>query len=195
MEGEAGPLALSAELHAAVGHDRLAAEACEQLLSVAESAARELPPSECDLLYGRAGCLYALLRARRALGPAAVPDAPLKALLTQLHTAGLAGAAAAGAGAPCLTFFWHGKAYLGAAHGTAGVLHIALRALRALGVAAVDASVHLQRVRADVMLAGAQLAALQSPSGNYPSSLLDPGDPERLVQFCHGAPGAALAAL
>ncbi|KAI9887020.1 MAG: hypothetical protein M1823_001164 [Watsoniomyces obsoletus] len=51
---------------------------------------------------------------------------------------------------------WHGKAYLGAAHGAIGIV-------------------------TQIVL-----------SGNFPSSL-PPGSSDRLVQFCHGAPGFVLS--
>lgn len=46
----------------------------QEVLDLAPAALR-LPPGECELLYGRAGYLYALLFLRKHLGPSAVdPD-------------------------------------------------------------------------------------------------------------------------
>ena len=48
---------------------------CEQEVLDLAPAALRLPPGECELLYGRAGYLYALLFLRKHLGPSAVdPD-------------------------------------------------------------------------------------------------------------------------
>ena len=68
---------------------------------------------------------------------------------------------------------WHGKAYIGAAHGAIGII--------------------TQVVLTDPRMAPkleAELGALlsyQYESGNFPSSI--PPGRDRLVQFCHGAPG------
>ncbi len=68
---------------------------------------------------------------------------------------------------------WHGKAYLGADHGAIGiVMQIVLSSPPRAG----ELKGHLQ-----------QLLDLQYPSGNFPSSL--PVGSDRLVQWCHGAPG------
>ena len=51
--------------------------------------AARLGPLECELLYGRAGLLYALLYARRQLGDAAVPDSLLHELAQHIIAAGV----------------------------------------------------------------------------------------------------------
>ncbi|KAK7520251.1 hypothetical protein IWX49DRAFT_337251 [Phyllosticta citricarpa] len=68
---------------------------------------------------------------------------------------------------------WHGKAYLGAVHGTIGI--ITQIVLTDPGMA--------PKLEADL---GA-LLSYQYESGNWPSSI--PPGKDRLVQFCHGAPG------
>ena len=75
-----------------------------------------------------------------------------------------------------LRYAWHGKEYVGAAHGYAGILYLLLKAgcrdpaLRAL---------------AD------WLRDLETREGNWPSSL--PDARAKLVHFCHGAPGVVFA--
>lgn len=75
-------------------------------------------------------------------------------------------------------WIWHKKAYLGAAHGAIGILtQIVLSSpsrAHALGP----------------MLS--ELLDVQYPSGNFPSSS-PVTDDDRLVQFCHGAPGFVIS--
>ena len=79
-----------------------------------------------------------------------------------------------------LSYRWHDKEYYGAAHGTVGILHqllqsppSILRPALPLIVSTID-----------------HLLTLLLPSGNFPSSADSHSD--RLVQWCHGAPGLAL---
>lgn len=68
---------------------------------------------------------------------------------------------------------WHGKAYLGAAHGAIGII---------TQIVLTDPS-WAPKLEAEL---GA-LLSYQYESGNFPSSI--PPGRDRLVQFCHGAPG------
>ena len=74
-----------------------------------------------------------------------------------------------------LRYAWHGKEYIGAAHGYAGILYLLLKAgcrdpaLRAMGNWLRDLETE----------------------GNWPSSL--PDARANLVHFCHGAPGVVFA--
>jgi lantibiotic modifying enzyme len=72
---------------------------------------------------------------------------------------------------------WHGKVYLGAAHGAIGII---LQVVLSSPNSAPEYREMLE-----------SLLSLQYPSGNFPSSLPASGD--RLVQFCHGAPGFVIA--
>ncbi|KAI0395134.1 hypothetical protein F5Y17DRAFT_425334 [Xylariaceae sp. FL0594] len=68
---------------------------------------------------------------------------------------------------------WHGKQYLGAAHGVIGI------------ITQVVLSLPSTASRLQPLLLG--LLERQFPSGNFPSSV--PVGSDRLVQFCHGGPG------
>jgi lantibiotic modifying enzyme len=73
---------------------------------------------------------------------------------------------------------WHGKKYWGAAHGLAGILHVLM---------------HMELKPDEVEdVKGTLCYILKSryPSGNYPSS--EGSESDRLVHWCHGAPGIAL---
>ncbi|ETW75326.1 hypothetical protein HETIRDRAFT_331192 [Heterobasidion irregulare TC 32-1] len=78
---------------------------------------------------------------------------------------------------------WHGKRYLGGAHGVAGILQIILHAPPAL----------LYPHTAAISSTLAYLVSLQDRTGNWPSKAParhDDQDRENdLVQWCHGAPG------
>lgn len=72
---------------------------------------------------------------------------------------------------------WHGKAYLGAAHGAIGIICQVI-------LCAPHAAPKLEKTLS-------RLLETQFPSGNFPSSL--PVGSDVLVQFCHGGPGFVLA--
>ena len=82
--------------------------------------------------------------------------------------------------ASVLTYKWHGKEYYGAAHGTVGILHQLLQSPPSI----------LQPTLPHILSTADHLLSLRFPSGNFPSSADSTSD--RLVQFCHGAPGLSL---
>ncbi|KZV75025.1 hypothetical protein PENSPDRAFT_681467 [Peniophora sp. CONT] len=188
---------------------------CARLLHDAANAATQddegidAPEDGCELLYGRAGLLYALLLLKSTI-PAVnggSPDSPnsgfeslvellrsltrtatLKLLVDDLIRRGRAGAARFSAESrltegPGLMWVWHGKRYLGAAHGIAGILDVILHCPESILV--THASVICNTVE--------HLLFLQDPSGNWPSSastmpVIIPKSSE-LVQWCHGSTG------
>lgn len=72
---------------------------------------------------------------------------------------------------------WHGKTYLGAAHGTLGIM----------AQIVLSSPSHAPKLQ-DLL---SSMLDLQFPSGNFPSLL--PVGSDKLVQFCHGAPGFVLS--
>lgn len=77
-----------------------------------------------------------------------------------------------------LMYEWHGKKYWGAAHGLAGILHVLM-----------DMELKPDEVE-DVKGTLCYMIKNHYPSGNYPSS--EGSESDRLVHWCHGAPGIAL---
>lgn len=77
-----------------------------------------------------------------------------------------------------LMYQWHGKHYLGAAHGLSGIMYILLQAAQYLSKYELH---ELIRPTVDY------LTKQRYESGNYMSSLGSHTD--KLVQWCHGAPG------
>ncbi|KAL5477431.1 hypothetical protein EMCRGX_G024229 [Ephydatia muelleri] len=80
-----------------------------------------------------------------------------------------------------LMYTWHGKHYLGAAHGLAGIMTVLLQ------VYGLVPSLQ-PRIFALVKPCVDYLLSLKMPSGNFPSSLESAGT-DKLVHWCHGAAG------
>ncbi|KAK9012810.1 hypothetical protein V6N11_040844 [Hibiscus sabdariffa] len=77
-----------------------------------------------DLLYGRAGFLWAALFLNKHLGEETVPNDVLMPIVDAILAAGRTGASDLPA---CpLMYRWHGTRYWGAANGLAGILHVLL---------------------------------------------------------------------
>ncbi|MED6134467.1 LanC-like protein gcl1 [Stylosanthes scabra] len=130
-----------------------------------------------DLLYGRAGFLWAALFINKYLGEEAVPSDILTPIIDAVLAGGRAGASDI---KDCpLMYRWHGTRYLGAANGLAGILHVLLH----FPLPSQDAE--------DVKGTLRYLMSKRFPhSGNYPSSEGNPRD--KLVQWGHGATGMAI---
>lgn len=77
-----------------------------------------------------------------------------------------------------LMYEWHGKKYWGAAHGLAGIMNVLM-----------DMDLKPDEVE---YVKGTLRYMIKNrfPSGNYPSS--EGSETDRLVHWCHGAPGIAL---
>lgn len=183
--GRAGWLCIEALRRQASG-DRDGASRVAEEYSRLACTARSLETLDADeWLYGRAGFLHGCLLLRHFLGAQAVPDATIHAIAEAMLTSGLAYAALKseqGEPAGPLLWRWHGKEYLGAAHGVMGIVFMLL---------------HVETVTRDAnrrqLLAGTidWLLTKTTAIGNYPKALgsSDPSN-DCLVHFCHGAPGA-----
>ena len=128
------------------------------------------PDASNDWLYGRAGYLYFLRLVRGAFTDNKdtieliedTADAVIENIMDSSRP-----------------WKWHGKAYVGAAHGAIGII---------TQIVLTD-PLSAPKVEAEL---GA-LLSYQYDSGNFPSSL--PPGRDRLVQFCHGAPGVVASLL
>lgn len=188
---------------------------CIQLLqlAVAQITSRRFDADDgCEVLYGRAGLLYALLLIRGAIRvhadsvetSGALPDKLLESLdrlasddnicviVKAIIDFGREGAreyaediAGSGSIPPPLMWVWHGKRYLGAAHGVAGILQMLWNCPSHIVVPYLT----------DMLGTLMWLVGQQDKSGNWPTKALitqgsDTGDNvNELVQWCHGAPG------
>ncbi|KAI9867357.1 MAG: hypothetical protein M1813_008915 [Trichoglossum hirsutum] len=141
-------------------------EEAERLCGVVEDVVGEGGSDEW--LYGRAGYLYLLRLAREGFPVEGGEDGEVRALIQ-----GVAERVIDRILQSPLPWTWHGSVYLGAAHGAIGII---------LQIILTSPS------RATVLQSTlSNLLATQFPSGNFPSSL--PPHSDKLVQFCHGAPG------
>lgn len=130
-----------------------------------------------DLLYGRAGFLWAALFLNKHLGEDTVSKDILMPIIDGVLAGGRAGASDI---KDCpLMYRWHGTRYLGAANGLAGILHVLLHFPLP--------SEYVEDVKGTLRY----LISKRFPhSGNYPSSEGNPRD--KLVQWSHGATGMAI---
>ncbi len=168
-----------------------AADAAEHVQAVLGMLPRAVDAAlaEDELLYGRVGYLYALLFLSRL--PAAAPQAvaaQLQAGVQQVAQAVLrAGARLAPSSAAPLMYEWHGKRYLGAAHGLIGILYVLLDVPQLLADPPTRA---LLQATLDWLL------TQRTASGNWATKEVAAPPPpaaaaDELVQWCHGAVGAA----
>ena len=185
LEGKAGVLAVLA-------HYTRQEQYYADLISLTPDVTT-LDEGECELLYGRAGYLHALLFVQTAL-PQHLKDRhadAMKRIVKQIINTGLNNAKKWNAWAKqnaqpsmSLVFEWHNKMYFGAAHGICGILHTLLQCPEEILVEATPT------IFATIKASLNELAALQLPSGNYPSS--QGNSSGRLNQFCHGSTGFVL---
>jgi lantibiotic modifying enzyme len=133
-----------------------------------------------ELLYGRAGCLYSLLFMKQYCKDKvdgnlivhiaeAIIDSG-KRLAKEMQQKGYK--------TPPLMFEWHDKKYLGPAHGFAGIIYLLMQVKDYLDPGVLENYI---RPCLDFLL------EIRYPGGNFPSSM--DSDRDRLVQWCHGAPG------
>lgn len=154
-----------------------------EIASIALESLKD-PSLPDEILYGRAGILYSLLliRSKLAHSEGIISDQLIRQLVTNILHSGKNNAKRKKSGIP-LVYYWHEKAYIGAAHGYAGILYILLEARQYL---TNDELNFLVKPTINFVL------SLQfSQSGNFPSSLRNPDEltPDTLVQWCHGSPG------
>ncbi|KAI0914800.1 hypothetical protein F4824DRAFT_443505 [Ustulina deusta] len=142
----------------------------KQFCSYAEVINSPIDDGSNEWLYGRAGYLYLLRLCEEVFSKDR--HSRIAALLERTTT---------------LTvnrilevprpWVWHGKQYLGAAHGSISVVTQVVLSMPSLAY----------RLQPLVL----ELLDDQFPSGNFPSSL--PAGSDRLVQFCHGGPGFVIS--
>jgi len=119
-----------------------------------------------EWLYGRAGYLYYLRLVKQEFGPeknssahkiiSDTIDKTVERILVSPQP-----------------WQWHGKAYLGAVHGSIGIIC-------QIVLSSPSAAPKLETLLTELL-------KTQFASGNFPSSF--PPGSDRLVQFCHGGPG------
>ncbi|KAK8312839.1 hypothetical protein V6Z11_D01G069200 [Gossypium hirsutum] len=128
-----------------------------------------------ELLYGRAGFLWACSFLNKHIGKDTISTARIRAVVDEIIESGKR---LAGRGRCPLMYEWHGKKYWGAAHGLAGIIHVLMDTELKPNEAEYVKGTHRYIIKN------------RFPSGNYPSS--EGSESDRLVHWCHGAPGITL---
>ncbi|KAJ0750918.1 putative lanthionine synthetase C, six-hairpin glycosidase-like superfamily [Helianthus annuus] len=127
-----------------------------------------------ELLYGRAGYLWACLFLNKNLGQNTISSTHMRTITDEIMRSGRKMRTK-----ECpLMYEWHGKRYWGAAHGLVGIMHVLM-----------DMDLTEDELK-DVKGTLFYMIKNRFPSGNYPSS--EGSESDRLVHWCHGAPGVAL---
>ncbi|KAJ2999115.1 hypothetical protein NUW58_g107 [Xylaria curta] len=141
-----------------------------RLCSYAEVINSPLDDGSNEWLYGRAGYLYLLRLCQgvfskdRNARTAALLERTIDSTVNRILNAPQ-------------PWTWHGKQYLGAAHGTISIITQIILSMPSM----------VPRLQPLIV----ELLDQQFQSGNFPSSL--PAGSDRLVQFCHGGPGIVIS--
>ncbi|RZF38543.1 hypothetical protein LSTR_LSTR006138 [Laodelphax striatellus] len=175
LNGDAGVYAVGAFIYNTTRHT-YAMGLLEKLTAKHEEVCKSSDIPD-EILYGRAGYLYALLFVKKYTN-LNVEDSIIRKVISAILDSGKKLADKNGSGVP-LEFEWHDKNYLGGAHGIAGILYLLLLAKHYL---TEDELLWLGKPSINYLL------SFQYPSGNFPSSIGSKSS-DRLVQWCHGAPG------
>ncbi|CAH2074000.1 unnamed protein product, partial [Iphiclides podalirius] len=177
--GDAGPIAIATVISYKLGTKRPENlpdfEALSQRLLDLNRLMKKSPD---ELLYGAAGYLYSLLFVKSNIGENIIPSKNIEKVIDHILTSGKLFSAQVKSNSPLL-WQWHDKIYLGAAHGVGGILYLLLQA---------RSYINQQDIETLIKPTLDWLAHKQLPSGNFPSSL-GSSSGDRLVQWCHGAPG------
>ena len=151
-----------------------------------------LDPHECEVLYGRAGAIQAILFLRHELNDPQLGSSVVLELSQAIIQQGLAMASAYPQFGLPLLWHWHDTFYLGAAHGVVGIL----QTLLSLNYQEQD---HLDRSYSMLSMIRQTIDQLNNsycfPSGNLDSSIKERqkrARTDRLVHWCHGAVGHVL---
>ncbi|KAI3686277.1 hypothetical protein L1987_79951 [Smallanthus sonchifolius] len=127
-----------------------------------------------ELLYGRAGYLWACLFLNKNLGQNTISSTHMRTITDEIIKSGRK----MGTKECPLMYEWHGKRYWGAAHGLVGIMHVLMDM--------VLTEDEMENVKSTLFY----MIKNRLPSGNYPSS--EGSESDRLVHWCHGAPGVTL---
>lgn len=162
----------------------------QELIQFLHDMTRLLPEDDCDVLYGRSGALQTILFLRHYLSEPSLGSETVSHLVRAVLKQGRQLATNYPTCHLDLLWQWHDSWYLGAAHGVVGILHMLLQ---------------LESIERETLLpldmiwnTMDQLAQYYCfpTSGNLDSSIQS-GKPlsqrhDRLVHWCHGAPGYVL---
>ncbi|XP_022803586.1 lanC-like protein 2 isoform X2 [Stylophora pistillata] len=175
--GDSGVLSMLTVLYSKMGLKDKSEKCFYKLLSLSDNVCRDhsLPD---EVLYGRAGYLFSLLFVQKHLGEEKISASTINQVCQAILDSGERLAKHERSRSP-LMYTWHHKHYVGAAHGIVGILFMLLQTLSTHSVKS-----NLGNIESCVEF----LMSEQFSSGNFPSSLEN--DTDKLIHWCHGAPGA-----
>ncbi|XP_062415306.1 lanC-like protein 2 [Pungitius pungitius] len=177
--GDAGPLAVGAVVHHKLNNPADSQDCLSRLLQLQRAVLSPDSDMPDELLYGRAGYLYALLYVNEQMGADTVEQGTIAEVATAIVESGKNLSLGQKKTDRCpLLYEWHKKQYIGAAHGLAGIFCTLMQPGARLPPAVLS---ELVRPSVDYV------RHKRFRSGNFPSSLSNESD--RLVHWCHGAPG------
>ncbi|XP_067142846.1 glutathione S-transferase LANCL1-like [Centruroides vittatus] len=174
--GNAGPLAITAIIYYTEGKQEQSRDLINSLEKIGKNVIAQGSGISNELLYGRAGYLYALLLVQKHIGIDSINHILIREVIHSIINSGRK-VTKLGDQRPPLTYVWNGKYYLGAAYGLSGILYVLLQAKLYLSLEELS----LLETSIDYLL------QTRFPSGNFPSSVDNRSD--ALLQWCHGAPG------
>lgn len=184
--GDGGPLALGAVIYHERGNSDKSQKYLRELYGLSAKVVEDSDENgdmPDEFLYGRVGYLFALLFVYKHLGASTLDLEVIHGVVDAIVRSGRRLSAREKSKSP-LMFQWHDRHYLGAAHGISGICAVLLQAVILLPE---DASLR-GKVEKYVRPTLDYMIGLKFPSGNYPSSL-ESGDKDKLIHWCHGAPG------
>jgi len=178
LEGSGGAYALAAVLFKTINDDNGFKQYAKLLLKLEQAAMR----LDCDeLLYGRMGYISALLFVDYYCGTNLANSDTCKRIVEETIRVGEIFGKEVNLGVPWV-WQWHESIYLGGAHGVCGILHTFLQ---------LPWVVEKYKKTIKTMIAGCSMFKFKS--GNYASSISSlTGGRDRLIHWCHGAPGFAM---
>ena len=188
--GIAGPLALRAVIGSKLSASAevtngVSAKSCVKTLLKILPATLNGSSLPNELMYGRAGYLYALLYVKKHANEnisTCISDDSITDLTVAIINEGIQYAKQTKRPVP-MWWEWHGKEYIGAAHGISGILFMLLCA---------EKYISKELLTSHIKPTLDYFVNLQYPSGNFPSSITNKAMPthDKLIHWCHGAPGA-----
>jgi lantibiotic modifying enzyme len=160
------------------------------ILSLLDASTSQLPPSECEVLYGRAGAIQAALWLRQEFRDASIGRELVVRLAIAILLEGQKQGDRTNSG--LLSWEWHGKVYVGAAHGIVGILQTLL------SLDPQDWNAIQRKIPTALQKIQETMHSLMNPDFCFESGNLKSSVPakklcaDKLVHWCHGAPGLVL---
>ncbi|XP_035981331.1 lanC-like protein 2 isoform X2 [Fundulus heteroclitus] len=129
--GDAGPLAVGAVVHHKLSNSAESKDCVSRLLQLQRSVLNRDAEMPDELLYGRAGYLFALLFVNKEIGADTVDEGTITQLVTAIVESGKRLSAEEKKTDRCpLIYEWHKKQYIGAAHGLAGIYYMLMQVFK-----------------------------------------------------------------